>query len=84
MDYSLNELDAEHFIELWESVWDNAPSPEQVLLGLEHSLISVSIYDGDIIVAMARMIGDIGMCYYIKDAVVRPEYQHKRLGTLLI
>ena len=79
-----NELNAEQFILLWESVWDGAPSPEQAARGLEHSLFRVSVYDGDRIVAMARMIGDLGLCCYVKDVVVRPEYQHRGIGKLMI
>ena len=43
-----------------------------------------SIWDGDCIVAMARMNGDMGLNYYIKDVVVRPEYQGKGIGRMLI
>ena len=30
------------------------------------------------------MIGDMGLNYYIKDVVVKPEYQHKGIGKMLI
>ena len=43
-----------------------------------------SVFDGDTIIAMARVIGDMGLDYYIKDVVVRPEYQHKGIGRLLV
>lgn len=33
---------------------------------------------------MARMNGDMGLNYYIKDVVVRPEYQGKGIGRMLI
>lgn len=79
-----NELTAEEFIELWETVWGNGPSLEQTRLAMKHTLFSVSIWDGDYIVAMARMNGDMGLNYYIKDVVVRPEYQGKGIGRMLI
>ena len=79
-----NELTAEEFIFLWETVWGNGPSLEQTRLAMEHTLFRVSIYDGNKIVAMARMIGDMGLDYYIKDVVVKPEYQGKGIGRLLI
>lgn len=79
-----NELNAEEFISLWESVWDGAPSLEQTRLAMEHTLFRVSVYDGERVVAMARMIGDMGLCYYIKDVVVRPEYQKQGIGRMLI
>ena len=79
-----NELTAEEFISLWESVWGGAPSLEQTRLAMEHSLFRVSVYDGEKVIAMARMIGDMGLCYYIKDVIVRPEYQKRGIGRLLI
>ncbi|MBQ8246071.1 MAG: GNAT family N-acetyltransferase [Lachnospiraceae bacterium] len=79
-----NELSAEEFILLWESVWGQAPSFVQTKLAMERTLFRVSVFEGDNIVAMARVIGDMGLCYYIKDVVVRPEYQGKGIGRLLI
>ncbi|MDE6625196.1 MAG: GNAT family N-acetyltransferase [Lachnospiraceae bacterium] len=79
-----NKLSAEEFIALWESVWGDAPSFEQTELAMKHTLFRVSIYDGKKIVAMARMIGDMGLNYYIKDVVVRPDYQRKGIGKMLI
>ncbi|MBR6075927.1 MAG: GNAT family N-acetyltransferase, partial [Victivallales bacterium] len=72
-----NELSAEEFIALWETVWGQGPSLEQTRLAMKHTLFRVSIFDGDKIVAMARMHGDMGLDYYIKDVIVRPEYQGK-------
>ena len=79
-----NELNAEEFIDLWESVWNNAPSVEQTKLALDNTIFRISVFDNDRIVAMARMIGDLGLNYYIKDVVVIPEYQHKGIGRLMI
>ena len=79
-----DELTAGQFIELWESVWGGAPTFEQTDLAMKNTLFRVSVFDGDRIVAMARMVGDLGLEYYIKDVVVRPEYQGKGIGRLLI
>ena len=51
---------------------------------MEHTLFRVSVFDGDKIIAMARMLGDMGLDYYIKDVVVRPEYQGRGIGRMLI
>ena len=79
-----NELTAEEFIELWSSVWSGTPTLEQTKLAMEHTLFRVSVFDGAKIIAMARMIGDIGLCYYVKDVIVRPEYQGQGIGRILI
>jgi len=79
-----NELTAEEFIFLWETVWGKGPSLEQTKLAMEHTLFRVSVFDGDKIVAMARMNGDMGLDYYIKDVIVRPEYQGRGVGRILI
>ena len=79
-----NELKAEEFIELWETVWGQGPSLEQTRLAMENTLFRVSVFDGDKIVAMARVIGDKGLDYYIKDVIVRPEYQSRGIGRMLI
>lgn len=79
-----NELTAEEFILLWESVWGDGPTLEQTRLAMEHTLFRVSVYDGEKVVAMARVNGDMGLDYYIKDVVVRPEYQGRGIGRMLI
>ena len=79
-----NELTAKQFVALWETVWGDGPSLEQTELAMKHTLFRISVWDGDKIVAMARMNGDIGLDYYIKDVVVRPEYQHKGIGRMMI
>ena len=79
-----NELTAEEFISLWQTVWGDGPSLEQTRLAMEHTLFRISVFDGDKIVAMARMIGDMGLDYYIKDVIVRPEYQGRGIGRMLI
>lgn len=59
-----NTLTAAEFIRLWESVWDGAPTREQVQLALAHTLFRVTVYDGEQVIGMARMLGDLGMNYY--------------------
>ncbi len=79
-----NQLNADEFIELWNFVWDDPPTKEQVELAMDNSLFRVSIFVDDKIAAMARVIGDKGLCYYIKDVVVKPEFQYKGLGRILM
>lgn len=55
-----NELTADEFTEIWQSVWGDAPDSRQTALAMEHTLFRVSVYDGDKPVAMARLLGDMG------------------------
>lgn len=79
-----NELSAEEFIFLRESVLGLSQTLEQTKLAMDNTLFRVSVFDGKQIVGMARVIGDMGLCYYIKDVVVLPEYQGKGIGRVLI
>ena len=53
-----NELTASQFIELWETVWGKGPSLQQTELAMKNTLFHVSVFDGEKIVGMARMLGD--------------------------
>ena len=79
-----NELTADEFIYLWESVWGEGPTLEQTKLAMDNTLFRVSVFNDGKIIALARMIGDMGLCYYIKDVIVLPEYQGKGIGRMLI
>lgn len=50
---------------------------------LEHTLFRVSVFDKEK-VAIAGVIGDMGLNYYIKDVVIRPKYKSKGIGRILI
>ena len=61
-----NELTAEQFIELWETVWGDGPSLEQTELAMKHTLFRVSVWDGERLVAMVRMNGDRGTDIFVE------------------
>lgn len=79
-----NTYSASDFAMLWNTVWNGCPSLPQIELALKHSVYRVGVYDGERIIGMARMIGDLGMCYYIKDVIVHPDYQRRGIGKMMI
>lgn len=79
-----NVLYPDLFLELYRSVGWEAPDLDQITTALEHSYATFCAYDGDWAVGMARLLGDGAMSFYIKDFAVRPEYQGKGVGRLLM
>lgn len=51
---------------------------------LANTYYSVSIYDDETIIGYGRLIGD-GICFmYIHDVMVRPDYQNKKIGIMIM
>ena len=84
MNVKINTLYPELFLELYCSVGWEAPGLDQIAMALEHSFATFCAYDGERAVGMARLLGDGGMSFYIKDFAVRPEYQGRGVGRLLM
>ncbi|MBQ8534732.1 MAG: GNAT family N-acetyltransferase, partial [Bacilli bacterium] len=51
---------------------------------LDNTFYSVSIYDENKIIGYGRLIGDTICFMYIHDVMVLPEYQSKKIGTLIM
>jgi len=51
---------------------------------LARSLYGVCALLDDVVVAMARVIGDGGMTFYIQDVIVHPDHQGRGLGAQLM
>lgn len=84
MTIQINSMNAEQFLHLYRSVGWDAPGLDQIEKALAGSVATFCAYDSEIPVGMARLIGDGGMSFYIKDFAVRPEYQGKGLGRTLM
>lgn len=51
---------------------------------LNNTFYSVSVYDDEKIIGYGRLIGD-GICFmYIHDVMVDPEYQGRKIGTMIM
>ncbi|GEN87305.1 GNAT family N-acetyltransferase [Oceanobacillus sp. FSL W8-0428] len=49
-------------------------------IGLPNTLFAISIYDGDTLIGMGRVVGDGGVVFHVVDIVVKPSYQGQGLG----
>ena len=84
MEIRINTLTSEPFLDLYRSVGWAPPCIEQVKAALQNTLSTFTCYDGDCPVGMARVIGDGGMSFYIKDFAVVPSSQGKGAGKCLL
>ena len=76
-----NSNNAEEFNYLYDRVQWGAYDIETTKKLLKHTLYSISVYDDNKIIGYGRIIGDGIVFVYIKDVMVDPEYQSKKIGT---
>jgi ribosomal protein S18 acetylase RimI-like enzyme len=70
--------------DLCASVGWSRRDPVLIAKALHYSLAVVSVWDGDIIVGFARATGDHVFNATIWDVAVRPSYQKRGVGRLLM
>lgn len=63
----------------WES-YDNSITKQ----ALNNTYYSLSVYDDDKIIGYGRLIGDTICFMYIHDVMVIPDYQNKKIGTMIM
>ena len=51
---------------------------------LDNTFYSITIYDNEKVVGYGRIIGDTICFLYIQDIIVIPEYQSKKIGTMIM
>lgn len=79
-----NTLTPEEHMALWESAGWGTLDCELVKKSLRNSYATFVVRDGERIAAMARLIGDGGMAFFLKDLIVSPDYQGQGIGRELL
>ena len=79
-----NNKNVEEFNLLYDSVGWGAYDSNISKRALDNTFYSVSIYDNDKIVGYGRLVGDTICFIYIQDVMVKPEYQHQKIGTIIM
>ncbi len=81
-----NTPSAEEFLSLRKSANMGTRSEIGVKKGLGNELFAVRLLENSTskIVGMGRVVGDGGTVYHICDMVIRPEWQRKGGGTLIM
>lgn len=79
-----NVKNIEEFNLLYDAVGWGAYSDDITKKALDNTFYSVSIYDEDKIIGYGRLIGDTICFMYIHDIMVLPDYQSKKIGTMIM
>ena len=79
-----NTLIPEEHMALWESAGWGSLERELVETSLRNSYATFAVKDSGRVIAMARLIGDGGMAFFLKDLIVSPDYQGKGIGRELL
>lgn len=79
-----NKLTAEQFCNLEEAVGFGRPNIRQSEKAIENSIYSVSVNIEGEVVGMGRLVGDGARIFYIQDVCVKPEFQRKGIGKLIV
>ena len=85
MNYKITyNIDPKDFESIRSSVgWNKIPY-EQIDLAIKNSMVNVSIFDKDLCVGVGRIVGDHILKGMLTDVMVRPEYQGKGVGKLVV
>ena len=79
-----NNKNINEFNLLYDSVGWGAYDKTISKRALDNTFYSVSVYDDNNIVGYGRLIGDTICFIYIQDVMVKPEFQNKKIGTLIM
>ena len=79
-----NVKNIEEFNLLYDAVGWGAYDNYITKRALDNTYYSVSVYDDDKIIGYGRLIGDTICFMYIHDVMVIPEYQNRKIGTMIM
>ena len=65
-------------------VLEEMTTEEQAKRAISRQLYSVSAYEEENLVGIARLVGDRAICWYVQDVWVLPAYQRKGIGSAMV
>ena len=78
------KISADDFYSLRDSVgWKNVSTTE-LAIALDNSMYVVGVYENDTLVAMGRIVGDKVFKCLLTNIIVRPDYQNKGYGKIVV
>ena len=84
--FANRQIAIEDLLPLYQSVsWTNSTERADMLeQAFQHSLFTVSAYDGEQLVGLLRAVGDGFSSVFIQDLLVFPSYQRRGIGRELV
>ncbi|MBQ3020817.1 MAG: GNAT family N-acetyltransferase [Bacilli bacterium] len=79
-----SDIKPKDFISIRESVKWNKINYSQVEKALKNSMFNISIFIDDYCVGMGRVVGDNVLKGMLTDIIIRPEYQGKGIGKIIV
>jgi len=77
-------ISTDEFLDIIESVGFKTYSKEQVDKALKNTMYMVKVVLNDEVVGIGRVVGDYSILCCLSDICVRPEYQGKGIGLMII
>lgn len=79
-------IDTEELIDLYKSVeWSGYYEDTYIMdYILKNSIFHISAWDGNKLVGLIRVVGDVVYIAYIQDILVHPDYQRLGIGRALM
>ena len=77
-------ISTDEFLDIIESVGFKTYSKEQVDKALKNTMYMVKAVLNDEVVGIGRVVGDYSILCCLSDICVRPEYQGKGIGLMII
>lgn len=81
IEYRETIVSAEEYNRLRETAGWGSLEDVTVRRALPNSQFCVCAYDSGRVIGFARVIGDGGLCYYIQEIIIEPEYQRQGIGS---
>ncbi len=84
LEYKVCKPEIEQYIELRKRVGFFDLTYEQAKRSLDNAIITETVYDGERLVGMGRLIGDGAVICYVQDMMVDPDYQGRNIGHRIL
>ena len=81
IEYNISTME---FLEMVESVGWKTYTEEQVKKALNNTMYMVKVMVDDKLAGIGRVVGDNSIVCILSDICVKPEYQGKGIGTIIV